>query len=99
MLNNSLKNKETKQLRVALYLRVSTDEQTKGYGLSVQKDKLLAFIQSQDYSLDKKHIYTEEVEQGSNVIDVFINKLRRKLESAGVHDLIETVRGEGYVIR
>ena len=45
---------------MALYLRVSTDEQTKGYGLSVQKDKLLAFIQSQDYSLDKKHIYTEE---------------------------------------
>ena len=45
------------------------------------------------------HIYSEESEQGSNVIDVFINKLRRKLESAGASDLIETVRGEGYVIR
>lgn len=46
-----------------------------------------------------EHIYSEDSEQGSNVIDVFINKLRRKLESAGAHDLIETVRGEGYVIR
>ena len=46
-----------------------------------------------------EHIYSEESEQGSNVIDVFINKLRRKLESAGARDLIETVRGEGYVIR
>ena len=46
-----------------------------------------------------EHIYTEEAEQGSNVIDVFINKLRRKLESAEVGPLIETVRGEGYVIR
>jgi len=45
------------------------------------------------------HIYSEEAEQGSNVIDVFINKLRRKLESAGAGTLIETVRGEGYVIR
>jgi DNA-binding response OmpR family regulator len=46
-----------------------------------------------------EHIYTEESEQESNVIDVFINKLRRKLESAGAKDLIETVRGEGYVVR
>jgi len=46
-----------------------------------------------------EHIYSAEVEQGSNVIDVFINKLRRKLEAAGVGELIETIRGAGYVIR
>ena len=46
-----------------------------------------------------EHIYAEDSEQGSNVIDVFINKLRRKLEAAGAGSLIETVRGEGYVIR
>jgi len=52
---------ETKnKIRVALYLRVSTDEQTKGYGLTVQKEKLLAFVQSQDYFLDERHIYSEE---------------------------------------
>jgi DNA-binding response OmpR family regulator len=46
-----------------------------------------------------EHIYTEDSEQGSNVIDVFINKLRRKLELVGRTSIIETVRGEGYVIR
>ncbi|MBC7398047.1 MAG: response regulator transcription factor [Bdellovibrionales bacterium] len=44
-------------------------------------------------------IYQEDVEQESNVIDVFINKLRRKLEAAGQASLIETIRGEGYVVR
>ncbi len=46
-----------------------------------------------------EHIYDNDAEQGSNVIDVFINKLRRKLEMADAGSLIETVRGEGYVIR
>ena len=46
-----------------------------------------------------EHIYSEDADQGSNVIDVFINKLRRKLELAGAGTLIETVRGEGYVVR
>lgn len=46
-----------------------------------------------------EHIYSENAEQESNVIDVFINKLRRKLEKAGLGATIETVRGEGYIIR
>jgi DNA-binding response OmpR family regulator len=46
-----------------------------------------------------EHLYSDDAEQGSNVIDVFINKLRRKLEMVGCEPLIETVRGEGYVIR
>ncbi len=46
-----------------------------------------------------EHIYAETVEQESNVIDVFINRLRRKLEKAGLPQLIETIRGEGYIIR
>ncbi|MBC7531880.1 MAG: response regulator transcription factor [Oligoflexus sp.] len=46
-----------------------------------------------------EHIYSEANQQESNVIDVFINRLRRKLESSGLDTMIETVRGEGYVIR
>jgi DNA-binding response OmpR family regulator len=63
--------------------------------------ELFLFRKSHILSRDKiaEHIYSEETEQESNVIDVFINKLRRKLESAGAENLIETVRGEGYVIR
>ena len=56
---------------------------------------------AQILSRDKiaESIYSGDPEPGSNVIDVFINKLRRKLEAAGAGTLIETVRGEGYVIR
>lgn len=63
--------------------------------------ELFLICRSQILSRNKiaEHIYTEDAEQGSNVIDVFINKLRRKLELAGVKSLIETVRGEGYVVR
>lgn len=35
---------------------------------------------------------------GTNVVDVHINRLRRKLEAAGVEDLVRTVRGGGYVV-
>lgn len=63
--------------------------------------ELFLFRKSKILSREKisEHIYPDESEQGSNVIDVFINKLRRKLEAAGVEGLIETVRGEGYVVR
>jgi two-component system response regulator PhoP len=47
-----------------------------------------------------EHLYSEDTEiAASNVIDVFINKLRRKLEAAKAGFKVETVRGEGYVIR
>ncbi len=63
--------------------------------------ELFLFKRSQILSRQRimEHIYSSDAEQESNVIDVFINKLRRKLESARVGSLIETVRGEGYVIR
>lgn len=35
----------------------------------------------------------------SNVIDVYIRRLRRKLEASGERPLIHTVRGSGYVLR
>ena len=35
----------------------------------------------------------------TNVIDVFINHLRRKLEEAGESRIIHSVRGVGYVLR
>jgi len=35
----------------------------------------------------------------TNVIDVFINHLRKKLEEAGEPRLIHAVRGVGYVMR
>jgi len=40
-----------------------------------------------------------EFEAESNVIDVYVRRLRRKLEAAGEIPLIHTVRGSGHVLR
>jgi two-component system copper resistance phosphate regulon response regulator CusR len=36
---------------------------------------------------------------GTNIVDVVINHLRKKIDSAGAVKLIHTVRGVGYVVR
>jgi two-component system response regulator PhoP len=43
-----------------------------------------------------EHIYEEDTDRDSNVIEVFIGRLRRKLDPDGVMNPIETLRGRGY---
>ncbi len=43
-----------------------------------------------------EHIYEEDAERDSNVIEVFVGRLRRKLDPQGVLNPIETLRGRGY---
>lgn len=42
------------------------------------------------------HIYAEDSDRDSNVIEVFIGRLRRKLDPDGTLEPIETLRGRGY---
>lgn len=42
------------------------------------------------------HVWSYEVSNGSNVIDVYIRTLRRKIDDAYPVKLIHTVRGTGY---
>jgi two-component system, OmpR family, copper resistance phosphate regulon response regulator CusR len=42
------------------------------------------------------HIWNYDFVAGSNVIDVYIRRLRRKIDDGFDQKLIETVRGEGY---
>ncbi|NVD05305.1 response regulator transcription factor [Vibrio sp. JPW-9-11-11] len=44
-------------------------------------------------------IWSYHFDPKTNVIDVHIANLRRKLEEADCHDLLHTVRGAGYVLR
>jgi two-component system response regulator PhoP len=46
-----------------------------------------------------EHVYAEEVERDSNVIEVLVGRLRRKLDPQRVHDPVETLRGRGYRFR
>lgn len=43
-----------------------------------------------------EHVWDEHYDPLSNVVDVYIQRLRRKLEAAGEPSLIRTRRGEGY---
>lgn len=46
-----------------------------------------------------EHIYSEEVDMDSNVIDVYINYLRNKVDKGFDKKLIHTVRGAGYMLK
>ncbi len=43
-----------------------------------------------------EHIYQQDFDRDSNVLEVFIGRLRRKLDPDGTLKPIETVRGRGY---
>ncbi len=46
-----------------------------------------------------EHLYDFNWERFSNVIEVYISGLRRKLEDTGDAKLIHTLRGQGYMLR
>ena len=43
-----------------------------------------------------EHIYEEDADRDCNVIEVFIGRLRRKIDPDGTLNPIETLRGRGY---
>ena len=43
-----------------------------------------------------EHIYAQDYDRDSNVMEVFIGRLRRKLDPDGKLKPIETLRGSGY---
>lgn len=43
-----------------------------------------------------RNVWGYDFDPGTNVVDVHVNRLRRKLEDAGVAGLIRTIRGRGY---
>lgn len=43
-----------------------------------------------------EHLYQQDFERDSNVIEVFIGRLRKKLDADGELQLITTMRGRGY---
>lgn len=45
-----------------------------------------------------EHIYDEDLDRDSNVLEVFIGRLRKKLDPDGKTNPIETLRGRGYRI-
>ncbi|MCC6502524.1 MAG: response regulator transcription factor [Deltaproteobacteria bacterium] len=46
-----------------------------------------------------EHIYNEDADMDSNVVDVYINYLRNKIDKEFSGKLIHTVRGAGYILK
>jgi two-component system response regulator PhoP len=46
-----------------------------------------------------EHLYEEDSDRDSNVLEVIVGRLRRKLDPDRVHNPVETARGQGYRFR
>ncbi|NUQ21915.1 MAG: response regulator transcription factor [Gemmatimonadaceae bacterium] len=46
-----------------------------------------------------EHVWRQDAEPSTNVVDVYINYLRKKIDTDGMPPLLHTVRGVGYVLR
>ena len=65
-------------------------------------DLLLCMLERRGEVLTRRHllelVWGYRFDTGTNVVEVHLARLRRKLESAGASELIRTVRGVGYVL-
>lgn len=46
-----------------------------------------------------EHVWDRHFDSDTNLVDVYVQRLRRKLEESGVSRLVHTRRGMGYVLR
>ncbi len=72
--------------------------------LSAKEFALLEYLmQNEGVVLSREkienHIWNFDFEGGTNVVDVYISYLRRKIDDAQSVKLIHTIRGSGYVLR
>ncbi len=61
--------------------------------MAIHKNKVLS------RTVLTEHIYDQDFDLDSNVIDVFINRLRNKLDKGFDKKLIQTLRGTGYMLK
>lgn len=69
--------------------------------LTAYEYKVLEYLMMNQGSVVSKsvltdHIYEQDFDRDSNVIEVFIGRLRKKLDPDGANQPIETLRGRGY---
>ncbi len=72
--------------------------------LSSSEYKLLEYLmlhldEVKSKSVLTEHIYDQDFDLDSNVIEVFIRRLRKKLDPNNVYNFIETHRGHGYKLK
>lgn len=46
-----------------------------------------------------EHVWSYDFDTNTNLIDVYVQRLRKKLDPSGDLELVETIRGVGYRFR
>ncbi len=76
---------------------VAIDLTTKEFSLLELFMRRAGHVLSRDEILD--HAWDEDADAFSNIIDVYVRRLRKKIDRPGEPSLFQTVRGIGYGIR
>lgn len=76
----------------------------KAIELTAKEYALLEFmINNADRAINRitiaEHVWQYDFDTGTNFIDVYINRLRKKIHDSGDKKLIHTVRGYGYILK
>ena len=79
--------------RAGREIKLSTKEYELLHYLAMNKGVVLSREKIED------HIWNYDYEGGTNVVDVYIRYLRKKIDEGAETKLIHTVRGAGYVIK
>jgi len=108
--NALLRRSQGKAHPVLTYANIKLDTLSQEVRVDEKKVELTAFeYKVLEYLLFRKgeviskavlteHIYDEDFDRDSNVIEVFIGRLRKKIDPQGKTRPIETLRGRGYRI-
>ncbi len=108
--NALLRRSQGKAHPVLTYANIKLDSLSQDVTVGDKKIELTAYeYKVLEYLLFRKgevvsksvlteHIYDEDYDRDSNVIEVFIGRLRKKIDPAGKTKPIDTLRGRGYRI-
>lgn len=108
--NALLRRSQGKAHPILSYANIKLDSLSQDVTVDEEKIELTAFeYKVLEYLLFRKgevvsksvlteHIYDEDYDRDSNVIEVFIGRLRKKIDPKGITKPIETLRGRGYRI-
>ena len=70
---------------------------TKEYGLLEYLVRNQGTVVTRNMIAEK--VWEHSFESFTNIIDVYVNYLRKKVDKGFDHKMIQTVRGQGYVFR
>ncbi|KJU81871.1 winged helix family two component transcriptional regulator [Candidatus Magnetobacterium bavaricum] len=79
--------------RAGVDINLTSSEYNLLHYMSLNKNRVIGRAELVD------HLYNSDCDRDSNVIDVYINYLRAKIDKGFDKKLIHTVRGTGYVLK